>query len=305
VFDIDADHLNTHCKPIHDKWVCEKCGDIGKWPTPKKCPKCSAISFKEETWICELCLNKAKEETLKLYDMLTEDLGFRSREISIYFTGHRGYHVHVRNENIKTLGSDERREIVDYIAGIGLDLDLINMETPASDVFSGWKYRLERELGRLLFYATEYELTNLGMKGKILKDLYNFRERAKGNILKNSVFRIINLRFKNLLNEAIKECSAHVDAVVTTDIHRLVRLPGTLNSKTGLKVVEVKNLQNFDPLKESLSLIGYEETVYISKAPKFRIGDSEYGPYRNEKRKLPIEAALMLICKGRAHSSND
>ena len=33
------------------------------------------------------------------------------------FSGSKGYHIHVSSENVKSLGRDERREIVDYLTG--------------------------------------------------------------------------------------------------------------------------------------------------------------------------------------------
>lgn len=301
VFDIDADHLNTPCKAVHDRWMCGKCGTTGAGAPPERCLKCGATSLREETWICELCLNQAKEETDKLLEMLTDDLGFSGRETHVYFTGHRGYHVHVRNERIRTLRGEERKEIVDYVAGIGLNPLFLFPESPVSDEQGGWRRRLERELLRLLFYAEEEELNRYGLKERKLRELQEFRGKIKGDSLGASTVRLVESRFKSILDAAVAACSAHIDTVVTTDVHRLVRLMGTLNGKTGLRVVEVKEIDRFDPLKEALSLKGGEETVYIEDSPKFRVGDVEYGPYKREIKTLPVEAALLLICKGKAY----
>jgi DNA primase small subunit len=54
--------------------------------------------------------------------MLTNDFGFSENEIHTYFSGHRGYHIHVENEAVKSLDSMARKEIVDYVCGIGLRL---------------------------------------------------------------------------------------------------------------------------------------------------------------------------------------
>jgi len=301
VFDIDADHLNTPCKSVHDKWTCGNCGAMGVGTPPERCFKCGATSLREESWICELCLNQAKEETNKLLEMLTDDLGFSGREIQIYFTGHRGYHVHVRNERIRTLRGDERKEIVDYVAGIGLNPTLLFHGSPVIDELGGWRPRLERELTRLLLYAEEEELKRYGLKERNVRELQDFRRKIKGDLLKHSTIRLVESRFKSILEVAVAGCSAHIDTVVTTDVHRLVRLTGTLNGKTGLKVVEVKEIDRFDPLREAISLSGGEETVYIADSPKFRLGDMEYGPYNQELKTLPVEAALLLICKGKAY----
>ncbi len=46
-----------------------------------------------------------------------------------------------------------------------------------------------------------------------------------------------------------------IDTVVTTDIHRLIRMNGTLHGKSGLLKVEfpVKHLSDFDPFKEAVA----------------------------------------------------
>ncbi|NIU39421.1 hypothetical protein GWN65_05490, partial [Candidatus Bathyarchaeota archaeon] len=77
-------------------------------------------NLEEKTWPCEICLESAKEETIKLMDLLSNDLGFSTTDMSLSFSGHRGYHLHVENKDILTLNSASRKEIVDYIVGIGL-----------------------------------------------------------------------------------------------------------------------------------------------------------------------------------------
>jgi hypothetical protein len=45
--------------------------------------------------------------------------------------------------------------------------------------------------------------------------------------------------------------------------------------------------------------------VSVSCAPQFRLGENQFGPYRNEKLELPTAAAVLLICKGRAEAMKD
>ena len=96
--------------------------------------------------------------------------------------------------------------------------------------------------------------------------------------------------------------SANVDTVVTTDIHRLIRMAGTLHGKTGLKKVEfpVARLADFNPFKEAVAFKEGEVKVSVSDAPEFRLGGNLFGPYRRQEVKLPTAAAVLLICKGRA-----
>jgi DNA primase small subunit len=122
VFDIDADHIPTSCDKIHDEWTCKICGAHGTANPPDKCTKCGGQKFDARTWPCERCISSAREETAKLVDMLEKDFGFPESELQVFFSGHRGYHVHIENDTIRTLDSMARKEIVDYITGLGVNL---------------------------------------------------------------------------------------------------------------------------------------------------------------------------------------
>ncbi|MFW6197129.1 MAG: DNA primase catalytic subunit PriS, partial [Thermoplasmatota archaeon] len=91
IFDLDADHL----------------------------PGGNLLTYPEQ-------LNEVKKKTkLLIHDFLIGDFGFNKEDLDIYFSGHRGYHIHIRNNKVLNLSSESRREIVDYITGIGLDIDTI------------------------------------------------------------------------------------------------------------------------------------------------------------------------------------
>ena len=100
--------------------------------------------------------------------------------------------------------------------------------------------------------------------------------------------------------------SANIDTVVTTDIHRLIRMNATLHGKTGLKKVEfpAKNLQDFDPFTGAVAFKKGAAKVLVSDAPEFKLGGETLGPYKNQSVELPVAAAVMLICKGRAKVAN-
>ncbi|MCZ7380796.1 MAG: DNA primase catalytic subunit PriS [Candidatus Methanoperedens sp.] len=70
-------------------------------------------------------LSNVKTETMKLLDFLLDDFGFPENNISVVFSGGRGYHIHVRDPKVLELESAERREIVDYVSGTGLSIDFL------------------------------------------------------------------------------------------------------------------------------------------------------------------------------------
>jgi hypothetical protein len=59
----------------------------------------------------------------------------------------------------------------------------------------------------------------------------------------------------------------------------------------------VSNLGTFDPFVDPIAFEG-EETVRITDAPAFRMGNTNYGPYIKQDVKLPAAAAMLLLCKG-------
>jgi DNA primase small subunit len=101
--------------------------------------------------------------------------------------------------------------------------------------------------------------------------------------------------------------SADIDQPVTTDIHRVIRLIGSLNGKTGFTVTEVTRdeLTDFDPLGDAIAFESDTLKISVPKrgigVPKFRIGDSTYGPYNGTVEELPKAVAVFLLCKGMAN----
>jgi DNA primase small subunit len=96
--------------------------------------------------------------------------------------------------------------------------------------------------------------------------------------------------------------SAKIDTVVTTDLHRLIRMAGTLHGKTGLLKVEfpTSRIASFEPFKEAVAFKKGTARVAVSSAPEFRLNEEVFGPYRNQTVELPTAAAVLLVCKGRA-----
>ncbi|HXZ90701.1 MAG TPA: hypothetical protein VEG61_06545, partial [Candidatus Dormibacteraeota bacterium] len=106
---------------------------------------------------------------------------------------------------------------------------------------------------------------------------------------------------RNIVEKAMSLVAlpAKIDTVVTTDVHRLIRMPGTLNGKTGLKAttVQLDQLEEFDPFYEPVVFEGTQR-VEITEAPVLRVRDQTFGPYVDQKVELPLAAAILLIAKG-------
>ena len=311
VFDIDADHIPTSCNKIHDEFKCAKCGFTGRGITPETCPVCEGTKFETKTWPCELCIKSAREETAKLLDILTNDFGFSLEELHVFFSGHRGYHVHIEDEDFQTLDSMARKEIVDYVTGLGLTILDKDLKRKSGKHQSkkfylhnfGWNKRLKLGMQNFLLTATKEDLKNVGLKSDAL--LKNKETIIKRCIIDGRWESVSGVSVQTWLKlaEYVKDLqSSKIDTVVTTDVHRLIRMNGTLHGKTGLKKVEfsAKSLQEFDPFAEAVAFKKGEIKVLVSDVPEFKLGGQTLGPYKNEAKELPIAAAVMLICKGRA-----
>ncbi len=316
IFDIDADHIATPCDKFHDDWTCGVCGFLGKGSTPESCPACGGQKFSVKTWPCEICLNSAKTEAIKLLDFMTSDFGFSNDDVHVFFSGHRGYHIHVENNAVKTLESRERKEIVDYIYGLGLDLTLHGL-TKKEPIFSsglgrlrpdgvGWQGRLAKGLHELILTANPETYNKIGLPRNIVNTLTKKRnlilqswtDRHSGKVIKGVGVET----WERLIKFCVSLQSAHVDTVVTTDIHRLIRMAETLHSKTGFKKTKVlvSEIEGYDPFKSALAFKRGTVTVIVSEAPRFRVGEEIFGPYKDQKIELPTAVAVLLICRGRA-----
>jgi len=324
VFDIDADHIPTTCNKIHDEWKCSNSacrvsgGMIGKGITPEECPACGGMKFDVKTWACDQCIETTKVETRKLLDMLQNDFGFAEHEIHTYFSGHRGYHIHVENEAIRSLDTMARKEIVDYVAGIGIDTFDPKKRHPSKTkgtasrpVLSfnnyGWKRRLKNAMFRYITDVKIEDLLEIGISNRGAATIIKNRESSLKFIEEN---RWDNVKggyetWMRIAEHLKNREAAQIDTVVTTDVHRLIRANGTLHGKTGLLKVEfpLRDLETFDPFEGAVAFKEGTAKVQVSEAPEFKLSGETFGPFRNQTRELPTAAAVLLILKGRAEVS--
>ena len=308
VFDIDADHLDTPCKKTHDKWKCKNCGKNGTGTAPKLCPECKNERMDEETWLCDQCLRQAKEETHNLLESLFSDIGsgigLEPGDVRVFFSGHRGYHIHIVSKELSGIEEEGRREIVDYVLGTGfmpevhLNVRQVSSRTNANIVGSA----------KIIEGPSAEEP---GWRKKIVMGVYEdkdaLKEEEKEGFLEKPKWSLLGVdKSKSAVAAAVNKWSAEIDTVVTTDVHRLIRLPGTLNGHTGLVAsrVPIEKLDEFDPFIDAISF-NHKKTmkVYVNDAPAFKLGGNNLGPFHDETVELPKAAAILLLCKHRADAN--
>jgi DNA primase small subunit len=288
IFDIDADPLGLPCKKLHDIWLCKQCGKKEYGTRPEKCPSCGGTRILEMSWACRECLEGTKKETFKLLDFLESDFGISGKEIFVYFSGNAGYHVHVIGSALEELDQTMRAQISDYLGAKGM-LPGAFSSPNLSPNDPGWRGRVARRIRDLpeqnrLFRSVPYE--------ERLREAINKFSKKNGG--------------EKFLEELVSGLAVKIDPMVTSDIHRIFRMPETLNNKTGLVKREVRDLSSFDPAVEAIALQNgsrdEEIGISIDMSPQIELGGRTYGPFRNEKLKLPAFAAVYLIAKGAARA---
>lgn len=310
IFDIDADHIETPCKGVHDFSVCRDCSSILPSDS-KQCRSCGGTNVGKVDWVCDTCIGSAKLEVQKLIEFLEEEFGIEHSKISVSFSGNRGFHVVVSDESVFGLDQLSRKEITDYIAGSGLDLSLHGLDfrrvkyaAPPDCTERGWRGRLARSMLELI-----KEIASPGVSGwlsekigpKDYKILLGMREQLLADFLKGGWLRSLKPKALMALAElAVKRASVAIDTVVTSDIHRLLRLPKTLNGKTGLLAVRLglDRLEDFDPFIDAVALPTDPCRVKVLGMPRMRFMGFELGQHAGETLKLPAYLAALLMAKG-------
>jgi DNA primase small subunit len=167
----------------------------------------------------------------------------------------------------------------------------------------GWRGRAARGTYEFLLTASIMDLKRLGLKRSVIEEIIANRDAILESWKTSGPWNIVKglglEGWRKIVQHGIKLQSAKIDTVVTVDIHRLIRLSGTLHGKTGLLKISfpADKIEEFDPLKEALAFKGGEVKIYVEEAPKFRLGEEEFGPFEKQTVNLPLPAALFLLCK--------
>ena len=217
-----------------------------------------------------------REQTFRLvHDVLLGDFGLNEKDLLITFSGGRGYHVHVRTPSVLSLPSGARRELSDYMTGKGLNLNNILLDAGYTKEFAIRGKGIERKNLGVKKLPKKNAKGWSGIISRKINEMFDELKLQKGNDLKKKLKEInmekANIRFnernettfnslskkyqKNLVKIAVKEAAIFPDEPVTGDVHRLIRLPGSLHGGSGLKVTTIssKELEKFDPMKNAVA----------------------------------------------------
>ena len=292
-------------------------------------------------------LRLVKERLISLLDdFLFRDFGVDPATTSIVFSGGRGYHVHIRDERFLPLSSPERRELVDYVLGTGVD-PMRAIETVRTDVrrgatvadaeeaepaagrgragpktvrlarddAPGWRGRTTRAVLAVLARweaqgstVAVAELVQAGVPAAMARRWTRVLLEHGGAEKVRSTFTIDVFGKDSpeeflaaIVPRATIEVQGETDAPVTTDIHRLIRLPNSRHGGTGLRVVPLSReaVDGFDPFRDAL--VDERTTTRVTY-----LTDVDY-PFPGRVRgragasdELPTPVATFLVLRGEA-----
>jgi DNA primase small subunit len=284
-----------------------------------------------------------------LDDFLFGDFGLDPADALLVFSGNRGYHAHIRSEAVLSLTSAERRELVEYILGIGADpaSALLRERPSAAEAIvvdgeggggrrraprppgrafvhlapldaPGWQGRTSRAVLKLLerweeagVEAAAAEMRAAGLDGpsaaKLARQLLAkhrpqaIREQRSLEVFPRAVSEQL---LEVVLRIASVEVQGETDAPVTTDIHRLIRWPGSLHGGSGLRVLPISRdrLDRFDPLREAVPPAdgAREAEVELTASVRYPFGEGRIEGTAGERLRLAAPAATFLLLRGEA-----
>ena len=226
----------------------------------------------------EQILDEVKKHTLRLiFTFLIGILGISEDSIKLYFSGGRGYHVHVQDDGIYRLDSNSRREISNLVRGEGVSLSsLLNVHNTFRRDPSGWFSLIDSDIVHLYegirknlpesIAKLKTILKKEDQVAKYLSSLEKFARMEGNTARKVDIFPTPGIRkyaamgpkdleiCEWIARETINRTKCEIDEPVTTDVHRLIRFPGSLHGKTGLAVtrIQLHDLEKFNPLDSAI-----------------------------------------------------
>ena len=224
--------------------------------------------------VCEKCLDKAKKVTMEVIRILKEDLALE--KIYTSYSG-RGYHIRVQDEDIMPEGAEVRANIFDFLK------DRLYQPLEMMMIPPALEYDKDGEILRVLDRTIPFSKLTIEMmidiieRGEVelLEKIQGIGKAKASKIFENKdkildglkkYYRVKELKkvigptgTVNFIKEIYLPYVTRMDAKVTVDTKRILRLPSSLHSKISMKCVEVKDLENFDPWKDAVPNFASEE----------------------------------------------
>ena len=210
--------------------------------------------------VCEICLGEALERVNIMLDTLKGDLGLKN--IHLIYSG-RGFHIRILDPVMMEADSDLRGEVLKYVAGA--EVPKSQYPNPAGKPYNFEHFSIPIAYPAIFTEKVKYNILHMkgdekldGINNRLMKDIVNNRDYLYEDDWGSFKQAIGPRRYKDMVNAMARVNLATIDAKVTIDLKRILRLPSSLHSKVSMKCVEVKNPETFDPFKSAVPNFVYE-----------------------------------------------
>lgn len=292
-FDIDAKDLRCEGETY---WICDKCGEVFK-ENIQKCSNCES-ELREVNFIAPTCIEKTYEKTKELVLSLIEDFGVDENEIKVFYSGHMGFHVYVDSQVFREISQDERREIIDFLLLNELQPNFFVLFSQLQINKVGVGRRIVSNMVKIIESPSNYTfLDEVSIKKIEQRKNELVRSLNEGSL--KLVLSVLGQKIlKRIIQEALNMSKIPIDPSVTLDEHRIIRMPGTINSKSSFPKFEVNLSEKVYPL-DLLPPYG-EKTIKlkVKVAPSFRARGETFKELRDTEEEVPRFYAAYLVSKG-------
>ncbi len=260
--------------------------------------------------VCGNCLERSKEDALRFYeDFLLADFGFAKPEVSVNFSGNKGFHFHVRSEAVQQLSSFARKELCDYAAALDVSSSNLLHEPLVGRAKSlagpsagslGWQKAAFDHVTDFLQSADEAKLLARGVSRQKCERLLADKGNLVSALSRGNWDYLPGLKdfWASLVDEAIRLKRVELDKPVTFDRARLIRIPNTLHGTTSFIAKETQDLGKFNPLEDALAFGKELQEIVCFEDVRLELGGQllEFPP--DKLVSAPLPAALLLVLKG-------
>ncbi|OIO24421.1 hypothetical protein AUJ65_01280 [Candidatus Micrarchaeota archaeon CG1_02_51_15] len=268
--------------------------------------------------LCPHCLERVKEDCIRLAeDFLLNDFGVSENELTINYSGSKGYHLHVQNQAVRQLSAEARKQLLSYITATELDLtrflrkeqfgqrkDDYVIRGPSWQA-RGWAKKLFTTAHSFIEKAEAKEFKEEHISSQRAKKITENRAIILNKMNEGNwdALRGMDSVWEKLLRKAVVLQSLEVDKAVTYDLHRLIRLEDSLHGDTGFvaKKIPLNQLHDFKPHEHALAF-DEKQTHWIKSnvTGTLEIQGQKIELTEGKLIEVPENAAIYLLCKQKA-----
>lgn len=184
-------------------------------------------------WMYDVCA-----VTSNVIERLVKELGFKREEMTLDFSGGKGFHITINNSTYRDLTKKQRNSLVEYLKGVGVDRKSLEARK------GGWNEHYTNFLSNLSALMTDDTKQNYNIL--LAHELPKVHAKKISDLATKPDFRqnFATGRFVGLSAKAVYAIQSAfmrttvasyevVDSSVTGDLNRLLRVAGTIHGSSG------------------------------------------------------------------------